>query len=592
VDLPKLQQDIASNRNVAATDILRGMLEVYQRNPAARSTRVPLIGMLSLKGKPYSLEDHFHFEPMYNVRQPKRMILKCARQVSKTTNIAAIDVLMCATTPHLRTLAVAPRADQISKLSTIYVRPFIYGSLIKPLLIDNQCSQGVLQRTFANGSAMFFSFAFLDCERVRGISCDWEFLDEIQDIDYDFLPVINSCMDASLDYGVTFYSGTPKTLDNGIEQLWSDSSKAEWVTPCHSCGKWNMAAAQADLLKMIGLNTVVCAKCDHPINPKEGHWYHTEGKDHQSFHGYHIPQVIMPMHYGIPGKWRDLHIKMNGGLGYSKQKFYNEVLGESADVGMKLITVTDIKNASVLGPNVLSKAVDRLRQCKVVAMGVDWGGGGMDEISYTTVALVGLNGMTGRCECHYCERFNAGNTHNDEVSALLTYFREAGCHFMGHDYGGSGSVRETLMIQAGMPLDRIMGFMYVRAAARDMLVYVPPVRGELRGYYSLDKARSLVLQSMVLKAGVILLPDYDTSKDVTRDLLALIEDKHHTPAGSDVFLIRRQPKLPDDFAHALNYACMAIWHTEQVYPDMSAINNIKMTQEQLNFAAPPTLDIS
>jgi hypothetical protein len=283
---------------------------------------------------------------------------------------------------------------------------------------------------------------------------------------------------------------------------------------------------------------------------------------------------------------------MNGGLGYDKQKFHNEVLGESADMGIKLITITDIKNASVLGPNVFEKAVDNIRRCKVVALGVDWGGGGVDEVSYTTLAIVGLNPITGNCECHYCQRFNLGMTHDQEAKALLDFFRECGCQFFAHDYGGSGSVRETLMIQAGLPLNRIMGFTYVRAAARDIVVYVPPARGEIRGYHSLDKARSLVLQAVCLKSKLILLPQFDTAKDVTCDLLALMEDKHNTPAGSDVYLIRRQPKLPDDFAHALNYACMAIWHTEGRYPDLSMVQDIKLTEAQLNFASPPKMEIS
>jgi hypothetical protein len=589
--LSRLRQEIEAGREIKPADILKGMLEVYEKYPAARSTRVPLLGMLSLKGEPYSLQNHFHFEPMYKVHQPKRMLLKCARQVAKTTNIAAVDVLLCASTPYLRTLAVAPRADQVSKLSTIYVRPFIQGSLIRPLLVDTSCTQGVLQRSLVNGSAMFFSFAFLDCERVRGISCDWEFIDEVQDVDYDFLPIIHSCMDASA-LGVTTYSGTPKTLDNGIQFLWQDCSQGEWVTPCYSCGHWNMASLEADLVKMIGLHTVVCAKCQKPINPREGHWYHVQGKDKPDFHGYHIPQVIMPPHYENPEKWHELTMKMNGGLGYDKQKFHNEVLGESADMGIKLITITDIKNASVLGPNVFEKAVDNIRRCKVVALGVDWGGGGVDEVSYTTLAIVGLNPITGNCECHYCQRFNLGMTHDQEAKALLDFFRECGCQFFAHDYGGSGSVRETLMIQAGLPLNRIMGFTYVRAAARDIVVYVPPARGEIRGYHSLDKARSLVLQAVCLKSKLILLPQFDTAKDVTCDLLALMEDKHNTPAGSDVYLIRRQPKLPDDFAHALNYACMAIWHTEGRYPDLSMVQDIKLTEAQLNFASPPKMEIS
>jgi hypothetical protein len=223
----------------------------------------------------------------------------------------------------------------------------------------------------------------------------------------------------------------------------------------------------------------------------------------------------------------------------------------------------------------------------LVALGVDWGGGGQEEISFTTLAVVALDPQTNIIKCHYCERFHTGYGHDEEAYRLLKIFREAGCHYFAHDYCGSGSVRETLMLQAGLPPERVIGFEYVRAFRRDIVYYKRPAQGEMRGSWSLDKARSLVLQAICLKSGTILLPEYETSKGVTHDLLALMEDKHEMAQGGDVYLIRRAPKQSDDFAHALNYACMAIWHATQKYPDLSLVRGIKLTEEQLNLANPP-----
>lgn len=406
-----------------------------------------------------------------------------------------------------------------------------------------------------------------------------------QHLDYEFIPVINSAMNASRKGSVSIFSGTPLTLDNGIQALWEKSSKAEWVVKCEGCGKWNMASAQAELLKMIGLKGVVCAFCDGPLNPRLGRWYHTE-KENVNFHGYHVPQIIMPMHYADAKKWRDLLSYREGHLGYTKQKFFNEILGESADFGLKLVTLTDIRNASVLGPNDLKQCIDKFRRCKVRVLSVDWGGHGQEEISFTAVALVGLNPQTGKVECHYCKRFHVGASYDEEVRELLYLFREGACHWLAHDRCGAGAVREAMMIQAGMPVQRIIGLNYVRASTRDMVTYVPPYAGELRGYHSLDKARSLVLQAICIKSGIVLLPEYESSKDVTHDLLALMEDKHDSLGAGDIYLIRRQPKMPDDFANALNYGCIAIWHSEQQYPDLSAVRAIKLTQSQLDIAAP------
>lgn len=563
--------------NTRDLEILKQAETAFKANP---QTLQPLLPMLLLNGKPFNIDNHFPFEPFYKIQIPKKVIWKCARQVSKSTSLAASGVLRCISTPHLRMLFITPRFEQIRRLSTNYIRPFITGSpIVQRLALDESCVQAVLQRSFASGSTMYFSFAFLDCDRVRGISAGWVNYDEVQDLDYDFIPIIHECTSAQ-DMVVAIYSGTPKTLDNGIEALWQDSSKAEWVIPCYSCGYWNMACVDADLMKMMGKDTVVCAKCDKPINPRLGRWYHRD-KDKNDFHGYHVPQVIMPMHYANSEKWGELLGKREGKGGYSKQKFLNEVLGESADVGVKLITQTDIQTASVLGSNEFRKAVDRIRKMEFRVMGVDWGGGGVDEISYTSIAISGYNRVTGRVECHYAERCHFGMTHDEEAAYLLQLFKECNCDLFCHDYGGSGSVRETLMIQSGLPMDRIMGFMYCHATTRDIVSYVQPYRGELRGYWALDKARSLVLQAVSLKGGAIFLPEYNSSKSVTHDLLNLMEQKNESRMGADVYLIQRVPKQSDDFAHALNFSCFGIWHAKRVYPDLSLLKKIRLSEKQL-----------
>ena len=580
-----LREQYARGEAVKPLDIAHAIAAAFTGTP---STLVPLLGLLTIQGKAYSLKDFFPFEPIFKLQVPYKTLLKCGRQVSKSTSLSSSGILRSAGTTYLRTLYVTPRFEQVRRLSTNYVRPFINNSLIKSLLVNEECTQHVLQRSFINQAVMYFSFAFLDVDRVRGISCDCTAIDEIQDMDYDFIPVIQECMSAS-PLGLTVYSGTPKTLDNSVEALWGVTSKAEWVTKCDACGYWSMAAVQADLMKMIGLKTVVCGKCARPINPRAGHWFHTDGKNYPDFHGYHVPQIIMPMHYESPRKWGELLGKRDGRGNYSGGKFLNEVLGESADVGVKLITLTDIKNASEpTWVNTLEAACERIKHCRLRVIAADWGGGGEEGVSFTTAALCGLNAYNGKIECHFAFRFHAAFTHDEEARELLRIFRAGGCHIFAHDYGGAGSVRETLMIQAGLPIERIANFSYVRATTRNIITYKAPFEGELRGYYSVDKARSLVLQATCLKAGLIRLPEERSSIDVTQDMTNLLEDKHEMPHGSDIYLIRRKPKTSDDFAHALNFACLAIWHTEKKYPDLSAVQGIKLTESQLSFSSPPT----
>lgn len=577
-------QNFQSGEHVSLADVVQILKILRARYP---DTLVPILGLLSLDGRPYSLDKHFFMEPVFKVSVPRRILLKCARQVGKSATLSANCVLRSAGHPYLKTLLVTPRYEQIRRLSNNYVRPFIKKSPISRFLIDTSATNAVLQRSFANGSMLFFSFAFLDCDRIRGISCDVIDHDEIQDMDYDFIPIIRECMSYS-QIRISSYSGTPKTLDNTIEALWQESSKAEWVTKCDHCGYWSMACFQADLMKMIERKGLCCAKCKNLIDAENGHWYHTSARDNADFWGFHVPQPIVPSHYRDEEKWNELIAKRDGRLGYNESRFLNEVLGESADVGINLTTVTDIKRASRLGPNEFDKMIDKFRRCPIRAMGVDWGGGGQEEgTSFTSVALVGINPIGGNMECHFCERFPLASAHDWEAKRLLTLYRETGCMFFAHDYGGAGGVRETLMIQAGMPMERIVPFMYMYLPTRDMIVYKQPAQGELRGYYQLDKPRSLVLEAVCIKSCKILLPEYESSKNITSDLLNLIENRREMSGGRDIMTIIRRPKLPDDFAHALNYACCAIWHYTGKYPDLSEVQGLKMTAEELNLADPP-----
>lgn len=560
---------------------------------------IPILPVLSLKGKPYSLVDYAPFEPIYSLDVPQNMLYKCGRQVAKTTNMSAQAVLQLGTTPHFSMLFVAPRYEQIRRVSSNYVRPFIEQSFIAQQLVNKRVENSVLQRTFLNESRMYFSFAFLDVDRIRGLSVDCVNYDEIQDIDIDFVPIIRECMSAS-PFQLQRWYGTPKTLDNTIQVLWEQSSQAEWHVKCHACGLINIPSAEHHLAKMIGLLGPICAKCGKLVNPRTGQWVHAVPERRSSHAGYHVPQIVLPMHYEDPDKsgqmptersmmWQSLLDKQDGLGGYDTTKFMNEVLGESSDIGVKLVTLTDIKTASRLNKNEWRDALDRCGDYLYRVLAVDWGGGGEDFVSTTTYAVLGLNIKTRTMDCIYAKRMTGAIGHHDEARILIDVFKAFQCHMFAHDYGGAGSVRETLMIQAGLPLQVIIPFMYVRASAKKMVEIHRPAGHQQRSYYTLDKARSLVLQATAIKAGNVLLPEYNSSKNVTHDLLSLVEDRRESPGRADIFLVTRNAKMTDDFAHALNFGCVAIWHTWNCYPDLSKVLAIKLTAAQADFVNPPNV---
>lgn len=540
--------------------------------------------MFTIKGNPYTLKNQFPFAPFFNTDMPKRMSLTTGRQLGKTQQVSTVATMRAALIPHHSILFVMPLYEQTRRLSHNYIRPLIEFSPIKKYLRQPGTSNSVLERGFSNGSRMTFSFAGLDCDRTRGIPGDELFVDEAQDMQPDFFPILDETLSAS-KYGIRVYTGTPKTFDNPIHTLRNDSSQAEWFTPCRACGKWNIASVEYDLLKMIGpvrsdiseqSPGVICAKCRRPISPREGRWVHRFPDRRYDFPGYHIPQVIMPGHYAEPGKWRELVAKSEGWGGMSPAQFHNEVLGESYDLGQKLVTETDLRNAATLpwannpkdpDPQIMK----RLNNYRMRVLAVDWSGGGDLGVSYTVISVLGLN-ADNSVDVLWGKRLTMTSDHVGEAEECLHWFSVFKCRFMAHDYTGAGVLRETFLVNAGVPLQCLFPVAYVPHMNK-LIQFHDPSDTHSRGYYQLNKTRSLLYTAQSIKQKLIRFFKYDHVNDMNRgllhDFLTLAENKIESRLGSDIYTITRNLDLPDDFAHTVNVGAACLWHSNDAWPDFA-----------------------
>ena len=359
----------------------------------------------------------------------------------------------------------------IRRFSGNYVHDLVSNSPIKGLLVDKGCSQNVLQKTFRNQSKMHFSFAFRDCTRVRGLNVNEISYDEWQDFDPAFEPIINETMSGSLDVGIIQYTGTPKTTDGPLETKWLQSSQAEWKIKCEHCNKQNIPSLTEDLDKMIGPSkikedispenpAVVCAKCGRPLRPETGRWYHRFPERRDTFAGYHVPQIILPHHYGNRDKWTEIVQKRNGSV--PQHVFYNEVCGESCDTGARIITADMLQRAAILPSNKIhewKREKIKNNEYVAIALGADWGGGGISEVSFTKIAVAGLRG-DGKVDVFHGYKSNSPHDHEAEAAYILSCFKTFKCHYMAHDGCDAGKVRETLMIRNGLPRNRILPVEY------------------------------------------------------------------------------------------------------------------------------------
>jgi len=460
----------------------------------------------------------------------------------------------------------------------------------------------VLHRSFHNHSKMLFSFAFLNADRIRGISADKMAVDEVQDMNHEHIPIIRETMSAS-PWAFRQFTGTPKTLDNTLEALWGESSQAEWFVPCMHCTTngaptWNIPTMEFHLEKMIGPYrpdiseahpATICHKCGKAISPRLGRWVHRYPDRIWDQAGYHVPQVIMPLHYAKPDKWAELLAKMAGKGNTPLNVFFNEVLGESYDTAAKLVTLTEIDAVSNLGENTINAARARRGMYSMVVLAVDWGGGGEKGLSFTTAAVLGMR-RDGTIEVIYGKRLLTPHDHLREAREIKQLWEIFKPTILAHDYTGAGALRETFLIQAGVPTRATMPCQYVRSASQQPCYHVAPTLQHPRSHYRVDKSRSLLLTCAMIKCRRLKFfnKDHNSKEDpgLIWDFLALVEDKVTTMAAGEIYRITKQPGFTDDFAQAVNLGCVAMWYRTRRWPKLDEIAEYAITDDQLRASVP------
>jgi hypothetical protein len=550
-----------------------------------------LPALLRLRGKPYSLANHYPFEPQFSTFLPRRLTSMAGRQVAKSTTMAAQGVTQTAGISYFNTLFVTPRFEQIRRFSVNYVKPFIDESPWRKVWVTPATSSSVLQRSFRNYSNMYFSFALLDADRTRGLPCDKISYDEVQDFEEEFLDIIREATSGSIDWKIEQFSGTPKTMDGPLQKKYEESSQAEWVIKCHSCGRLNIPSLEHDLLAMIGplhdqisekCPGTVCAKCRRPIFPRTGRWWHRYPDRIARHAGYHIPQIILPMHYAKVSSWYDILSKQ---ITMPRHVFLNEVLGVSVDSGAKLLTETDLRAASVLHENTIEVALKARKKANYVktVLSIDWGGGGIEEESWTVYAVLGLRG-DGKIDVIYGYRSNTPLRFQREASIALEIAARFKVDRIVHDFNGSGTAREAWITGAGWPEEYIWPLVAGgRLASREFVVYAEEL-GDRRAHWRWEKARGLQTVAFCIQKGWIRFFKYDggdkTRKGLINDFLALVEDRKSSRFGSDTYSIIRAKGMTDDFAQAVTMGSLMLWEsTEAGIPNLANPDRFVLPQE-------------
>jgi hypothetical protein len=201
-----------------------------------------------------------------------------------------------------------------------------------------------------------------------------------------------------------------------------------------------------------------------------------------------------------------------------------------------MITLTDLLAAATLPPRTIDNAKDaaRSRKYKSIAMGTDWGGGGIEQISWTVFANGGIT-YENKIEVFFGERSLTPHDKIGEAKRGLYLGGITNSQFFAHDYNGAGAIREQFWMQAGVPTERIIPCWYTPAASGNLMRFVDETDIHPRAHYKIDKARAIALVCEAIKKGYVTFfaDDYagDDDAGLLRDFLALAEEQSASRAG-------------------------------------------------------------
>ena len=427
--------------------------------------------IIYLDGHKFDFTGREYLLPLYN-RDDRRILLKTARQVEKSTFLANNLTINSVVRPYNKALYVSPSHTQTRQFSSEKLKPNIERSpLIWRYLQDNKVSNQVFEKGFTNGSFIFLRSAFRSADRARGISARELCLDEVQDLLTSDIPVIMECTSHFEDANV-YMAGTPKSYDNPIEMYWGESTQNEWLVPC-SCGEWNFLdetnIAPTEMYESGRLPPgPVCRKCMRPLNVKGGQWMSlSPGKQ---IVGYRIPQLMVPWIISTMEQWRKLLWKRDN---YPFGQFCNEVLGLSYDSASKPISRAELLKICYDYSfwdlnNITPHIADEARR-QILIGGIDWGEGldgsekspsGKRRTASYTVFSIGYYENPKQFKFVAMKKYMGKEVEPEYiVQDICRIVDILGIKVLGVDWGHGWGVNNTLIRRLG--IQRVMMFQYL-----------------------------------------------------------------------------------------------------------------------------------
>lgn len=497
-----------------------------------------------LDGKPFRLTNRHYLEPIYN-GQIEEGIIMSGRQVEKSTTNSTHMANHTLLLQNFKGLYFAPLTSQVKEFSNERLgKLYEYSqeNVVKSEFIDKHDSEAVFMKTIKKtNSTVYLKHCYGLGDNIRGITVNGIWGDEIQDIHIDAIPVIKECQAHAYDAGarmrVTWYTGTPKTFSNTIQQYWDKSTQNEWVVKCPHCNTYQIMG-----IKNLSPKEFLCRKCRMNL-PKQsiinGFW--KELQPGRKIKGFRISQLMVPWIHA-----EDIWSKYET---YSPDKFHNEVLGRSFENADKPFTPLILGQMTANNFRMYARAEGDFSNVPIY-MGVDWGTG---EKSFTVVKIYARNPQ-GKFQLLFVKRYAIGDELDPEhqvqdICVLMDWFRVA-----------------KAVVDWGFGYDRYKKLQQIFGAQRVTACYYS-FNQRVKKKYDVEQQRWIVNRTEVMSEYIsacsnmdVVWPGADKSNYTWLFDHHLAEQAEYrkTQAGRSEDLMYTHPEgQPDDGLHAGVYAKLA-----------------------------------
>jgi hypothetical protein len=175
-------------------------------------------------------------------------------------------------------------------------------------------------------------------------------------------------------------------------------------------------------------------------------------------------------------------------------------------------------------------------------MGVDWGCA--TQNSLTVICVLGIK-YDGIIDVLFAKKYRYRDR-IEQRNEIEQYFQQFGCVAMGVDHGVG--LTDNLELRNDLGCDKIFEFMYCNP--NKILNFLKD-----QMMYSANRTKTLGLLFNDLAKKNITFPNFSEIKQYFDDILSEYEEIREGPNQMNKFY-GRDPNIPDDFLHALNFAVL------------------------------------